>query len=790
MARDFSWSVDQFSQWMLGGTGGMQSGAAAEASTSANFLSSLFHSPLFAIDLDPSSFISALGWYNLASPTMLIRPQAPPTITWADGDGDWGVPSNWNPNRLPGPSDVVGINTASLHTVTFSNGTSTVRELDVGNDNFTLSGGTLTVTYSASFMNAATTLTISGGTLALPGSTVSSTFNQTGGTLSLIGGALFTNGGSSSGTITVAQYQTFEINPGSNTVTWALSGATISGAGTFEVNSGTINIAAATTISAGFFQTGGIISGTATLTLAGGAGFSYEPAMIGSGTTILQGTSTLSYVSQIRLDGGRVLENQGTLVVSGSSSILLGYNPHGTTVGGGTLQNDVGAKIIFDSKYGSLAVDVDKGTTSFANAGTVENAATTAIFAPFTNTGAVSVIAGTLDFMGGGSSSGTISIASGTTFEISPNSNTVTFTLNGGTISGAGTFELASGTLNTAVTTTISALFDQTGGTISGTNTLTLAGGAQFESGAYDAMTGNGTTILQGTTTLSNASHITLDGGRVLENKGTLTETGALFQLGYNPYGTTVGGGTLRNDAGATINFDNTSFNDAVLVNSGTTSFTNAGTVENTGTATTQIDAPFTNTGTVLVEAGSLNFTGAVTNVSGTTITGGTFEADAGATLSLGASVSIVTDDATLILNGAGSQIQSLETTLTTIGASGKLEVLGSRGYTTTNAITNGGTLQLAGGTFTANKLTDSTGSTLTGFGTVAAAFTNTGLVSVTAGELEINGHMTGGGTVNVASGATFVLNAANSTAANFVDVASGTGTVQLTGGTANDIFA
>jgi hypothetical protein len=153
---------------------------------------------------------------------------------------------------------------------------------------------------------------------------------------------------------------------------------------------------------------------------------------------------------------------------------------------------------------------------------------------------------------------------------------------------------------------------------------------------------------------------LALDGNEVLENKGTITETnGGLIKLGFNPNGTTLGGGTLQNDLGATLNFDNTSFNDAVQVGSGTTAFTNAGTVENTGSGTTEIDA----------------------------------------------------------------------------------------------------------------------------------AFTNTGLVSVTAGELEINGHMAGGGTVNVASGATFVLNAASSAAANFVDVTSGTGTVQLTGGTANDIF-
>jgi hypothetical protein len=208
--------------------------------------------------------------------------------------------------------------------------------------------------------------------------------------------------------------------------------------------------------------------------------------------------------------------------------------------------------------------------------------------------------------------------------------------------------------------TKVDALFTANGGTVSGSGLLTLAGGATFDAaaGQFAAMTG-GHGILSGTSTLQTGG-LALDGNDVLENKGTLTETsGGFIKLGFNPSGTTLGGGTLKNDLGATINFNNTSFDDAVQVGTGTTAFTNAGTVENTGSGTTEIDATFTNTGTV----------------------------------------------------------------------------------------------------------------------------------SVTAGELEINGHMAGTGTVSVSSGATFVLNAAASTTANFVDVASGTGTVQLTGGSAGDTF-
>src|SRR4051812_45474171 len=99
------------------------------------------------------------------------------TISWnIDANGDWADTADWNPARLP------GINTLHLHKVTYSTAATTVQSLTVGNDNFAVSGGSLTITGASSFAHA---LSVSGGTLGLGGTTtVAGLFSGTGGTIS------------------------------------------------------------------------------------------------------------------------------------------------------------------------------------------------------------------------------------------------------------------------------------------------------------------------------------------------------------------------------------------------------------------------------------------------------------------------------------------------------------------------------------------------------------------------------------------------------------------------------
>ena len=366
-------------------------------------------------------------------------------------------------------------------------------------------------------------------------------------------------------TLDDAQAVVTETATGSLTLTGALTLT----AGTFQAGTGPTTLGA-------LDQSGGTLSGAGTITVTGGASFTggYD-VETGTGTTVLRGSSSIT--GYVALDGGRVLENQGTLTWS-SGYIYLGYNPSGS-VGGATLQNDAGA--VFDIDTNGYEILANTGTVSFVNAGTVaETAGTgTTIAVPLTNTGTVEVETGTLELTGGGSSSASaLSVAAGATLEFGGGS----FTLTSGTIGGAGTVALANVTstatlaLGSQNVTTLPS-FSQSSGTLSGTGTLTLAGGAAF-SGGYDAETGSGTTVLQGLSSITG--YVTLDGGRVLENQGTLTWSSGYIYLGYNPSGTSLGGATVQNDAGAVFDIDTNGYE--ILDNTGTVSFVNAGTVAET----------------------------------------------------------------------------------------------------------------------------------------------------------------------------------------------------------------
>jgi fibronectin-binding autotransporter adhesin len=172
-------------------------------------------------------------------------------------------------------------------------------------------------------------------------------------------------------------------------------------------------------------------------------------------------------------------------------------------------------------------------------------------------------------------------------------------------------------------------------------------------------------------------------------------------------------------------------------------SFANSGAVSGYG----MIATTFSNDGVVSVDPGqTLSFMdGALTNLVGGTLTGGAFSVGDGGLLQLANDTSIVTLDAVLVLNGSGS-VQGFDTvtgnevglknSLATIGASGVLEILGSRVFGAANAVANLGVLQLGGAKFGGGKLTDGAGSTLSGFGAMASVFADSGAVTSAGGAL------------------------------------------------------
>jgi hypothetical protein len=348
-----------------------------------------------------------------------------------------------------------------------------------------------------------------------------------------------------------------------------------------------------------------------------------------------------------------------------------------------------------DWSTGALPVSTDDVTISTADFHTVTY-----------STGAYSIHSLTVGGDAFVVSGGTLTIAAGATF-----GNVLT--VSGGTL-----------TLGTAAT--VAGLFTQSGKSIvSGAATLTLSGGASFAAGLYALQTGAGTTVLKGVST--DAASLALDGGRVLDNQGVFNWTGgASIALGYNPAGASVGGGTIENDAGANFNIE---IDAPITANAGVTAFTNAGTLTKSVTSgTTNIDAPFTNTGTVSVTTGTIEFDGG--GSFGGTISGaGTAAFGSGGkdTINAGATLSV----ANLLIDGATLQITP---SLTYKGrfseTGGDLNLAAGSVLTLAAANFSGGTIDGAG-TLITGGATAITGSNVT---LGSTAWTNSGVLTVAGG--------------------------------------------------------
>ena len=366
------------------------------------------------------------------------------------------------------------------------------------------------------------------------------------GTVSVQSGTLSLDGGgtSSGAGFTVAAGATLGFGGGNFTLT----GGTYTVTGQTLLSGGTLTLAGGAMTVGEFAQSYGTIAGGNVLTVTGPALFfgSYD-AETGTGKTLLKGVSTVTD-TYLTVDGGRTLENAGTLVVQ-SGTVYLGYDPFATSQGGGAIVNDKGASFLIEND--GTTVQVYLGNNGFTNAGLVEkefSSGISNIYALFTNTGTVSVQSGTLSFDGGGSSSaGAFTVAAGATLGFGGGN----FTLTGGTYTVTGQTLVSGGTLTLAGGAVTTGEFTQSYGTIAGGNILTVTGPALF-SGSYDAETGTGKTLLKGVTKV-NDTYLTLDGGRTLENAGTLILQSGTIYLGYDPLATTQGGGTIVNDKGASF---------------------------------------------------------------------------------------------------------------------------------------------------------------------------------------------------------------------------------------------
>jgi hypothetical protein len=360
--------------------------------------------------------------------------------------------------------------------------------------------------------------------------------------------------------------------------------------------------------------------------------------------------------------------------------------------------------------------------------------------------------------------------------------------LNGTLRQTGGTLTLRAGTPRGSGTISGGAI-DSTGGTIvfgggilSG---VTFDGPLNLTASDDSVQLANGTTIVGSSGSGSGTINDTGDGSS-LHFDNTQTVSNTTINLGntnnipylYEDDTTGVGGQVLTLASSVLVNVTG----NAAITSSGGNGgngINNDGVINVAGSLAINVDVLsfFTNEGTINIEGGSVGISQTFTNLSANTLTGGTYEVQTSSTLLINSNDTIATDDADIILSGVASKIETrnpitgvtnrIETTLTTIGSSGELQLDNSRNYTTRLALTNDGIIEHG-----------------TGTSVVSPNIRNEGTILVSSGKLELKGTVTGTGTDTISGSSKLQFDAGVSTKGTInhqdIDLAGSGGTLAL----------
>lgn len=319
----------------------------------------------------------------------------------------------------------------------------------------------------------------------------------------------------------------------------------------------------------------------------------------------------------------------------------------------------------------------------------------------------------------------------------------------------------------------------------SGTITQVVSGGDLVLLQFGGSVTNTATGVITGDSS-GNAVSIGQGTQRTVINSGSIINT---RQTGFST-GVFVQGGpsTITNNAGAVIKGG---YNGVYASATGVLTFTNAGTIESTGSSANSkaVEATgggtFINSGTIKSAAGDglyLNAAGTVTN-SGT-ITGAvnainfngnstrTLKLDTGSVLNGLVKGGTGTDN--LILLGAGSESIAKFLNFETLSMQGSAWTLSNAGSFSSSAEVEAGVLNVLG-TLTSPTIDIRALGTVKGTGTLVGAVKNAGTVDLTAGTLNVTG------TYANEAGSTFLVGVTPAAAAGHLAVS---GAATLTGGT------
>jgi uncharacterized repeat protein (TIGR03803 family) len=343
------------------------------------------------------------------------------------------------------------------------------------------------------------------------------------------------------------------------------------------------------------------------------------------------------------------------------------------------------------------------------------------------------------------------------------------------------------GTINVNSPLVVTGSFSLASGSFGGPAAVAIAGkGSSWTGGQIDLGTG-------GFTNRGTLSADTTGGNLVLTGAGTLTNNGTLKEAGTNSL-VLENGATLSNAAGAT--FDLTDNGSVSQLGSGT--LVNAGQVKKTmGNGTSYINCTtLNNTGTVAVSSGTLNIGATVSQLSGSTLTAGswlvTSTAKVPATLVISPYQSIhvatIGSKAQVTLSGPNATFTNLAS-LDSVLAGGSLTLARSASFTTAGALVDDGGLTLS----PASILTVSGSFTQSSTGTLTVGLSGTsskplfGQLVTTTGTVSLGGSLKVNSSPVPAVGSSFAIldnEAGSAIAGMFATLAEGATFKVKVGGT------
>lgn len=594
-------------------------------------------------------------------------------------------------------------------------------------------------------------------------------FNNSGTTNLDAGGLLIASGGSNTGTIdadagsTLTLASTVALDPassltGQGTLTFT-NGANQTVACTLATDriinllGGTINFDAPYSIDGTLNVTGGILSGTGDVTVTGTLNWTGSQ-MTGTGKTIIAPSGALAMTSGTHTLS-RVLENHSPNA-TWTPGIGSSFN-----FNNGTLINAADGTFTASppSPNTQFTFFAGGGTNAVNNAGTFNTNGPGILFfnsfgapLPFNNSGTVNVNGGALTLATGGSNTGIFDADAGTTLTISSvitfdpassilGTGTLTFT-NGAnqtiacTLATNRIINILAGTISFNAPYTFTGTLNATGGTLSGSGDLTIDGILNWTG---SQMSGAGKTIIAPSGAMIMGPN-SLFLSRVLENHSpnATWSPGTASSLTFN-------NGTLINAADGTFTANPTANNTlhTFFSGGGTNAITNAGTFVKTGNgilnfSTFSTPLPFTNTGTIRVATARLSLL-TLTNFSGSTLTGGTY--DVTGTLQF-TGANIVTNSANIVLDGPTSAIQNTSNTnalanFASNANDGTFELKNGRNFALTGAFSNAGLVRFGPGDNTFSTPTFSNAGTVRRSGGAGTGSVNSSMTQTATGILD-----------------------------------------------------